>query len=178
VEEEAKINKVATTFYRDIFGPSSISHINMNNFNMVQLNDIDRSFLTSPFTNDEDTNVVDTLNHNSAPGPDGLPIDFFQTFREVIKNMLALFLDFHKGALPIKRLNYGVITLLPKTKNANEIKKVRPVCLLSVYYTIITKALNNRLASCIKKLISESQSGFIKGRSILDSVVVLHDTSA
>lgn len=47
---------------------------------MVHLNDIDRSFLTSPFTNDEDTNVVDTLNHNSAPGPDGLPIELFQTF--------------------------------------------------------------------------------------------------
>jgi hypothetical protein len=43
--------------------------------------------------------------------------------------MLALFLDFHKGALPIERLNYGVITLLPKTENANEMKKLDPsVC--------------------------------------------------
>lgn len=38
--------------------------------------------------------------------------------------MLSLFNDFHNGVLPIERLNYCVITLLPKTDNAMEMKKI------------------------------------------------------
>jgi hypothetical protein len=54
-------------------------------------------------------------------------------------------------------------------------KSFRPICLLNVCYKIITKVLNNRLSCCIKKVISDSQSGFIRGRFILDSVVALHE---
>lgn len=34
-----------------------------------------------------------------------------------------LFDDFHHGKLDISRLNYGIISLVPKTKDANQIKK-------------------------------------------------------
>jgi hypothetical protein len=33
-----------------------------------------------------------------------------------------MMLDFHKEELDIKRLNYGVIILVPKLKDANNIK--------------------------------------------------------
>jgi hypothetical protein len=35
---------------------------------------------------------------------------------------MAMVRDFHKGMLDIKRLNYGVITLVLKLKEANNIK--------------------------------------------------------
>lgn len=56
-----------------------------------------------------------------------------------------------------------------------DMKNFRPICLLNVSYTIITKVLNNRLASCITKVISEHQFGYIKGRHVLDCVVALHE---
>jgi hypothetical protein len=34
--------------------------------------------------------------------------------------------DFHKGHLNIGRLNYGIITLVPKSKKAKHIQKFRP----------------------------------------------------
>lgn len=78
IEGEDGINKVATDFYRELFGPSYISHINMRNFNMTRLDDNDKSFLTGPlFSVEEVKNVVDNLKHNSAPGPDGLHTVFF-----------------------------------------------------------------------------------------------------
>jgi hypothetical protein len=55
-----------------------------------------------------------------------------------------------------------------------DMKNFRPICLLNVSYKIITKVLNNRLASCIDKVISNHQFGFIKNRHILDCVVALH----
>jgi hypothetical protein len=85
------------------------------------------------------------------------------------------FEDFQKGVLPIERLNYAIITLLPKTEEAKELKNYRPICLSNVSYKFITKNLNNRLVSCITKVISNSQSGFLKGRYILDSIVTLHE---
>jgi hypothetical protein len=59
--------------------------------------------------------------------------------------------------------------------NAVEMKNFRPICLLNVCYKIITKVLNNILSLCIKKVISESQYGFIQGRYIMDGVVSLNE---
>jgi hypothetical protein len=120
--------------------------------------------------------VVFDLKHNSAPGPNGFPVEFFQDFLELIYlDIWNLFKDFYHGNLDIERLNYGMVTLLPKVDNAVEMKNFRPICLLNVCYKIITKVLNNILSLCIKKVISESQYGFIQGRYIMDGVVSLNE---
>jgi hypothetical protein len=77
--------------------------------------------------------------------------------------------------LDIQRLNYGVITLVPKLKEANNIKHFRPICLLNVDFKCFTKVLTNRLIPVAKKIISKNQTYFIKGRNILEGVVVLHE---
>ena len=84
---------------------------------------------------------------------------------------MAMFADFHKRDLDIKRLNYGVIILVPKVKDSNDIKQYHPICLLNVDFKIFTKALNNRFTPIAKELIGSNQTGFIKGRHILEGVV-------
>jgi len=44
-----------------------------------------------------------------------------------------------------------------------------------VDYKIFTKVLTNRLVPVAKKIIGTNQTGFIKGRNILEGVVVLHE---
>jgi hypothetical protein len=44
-----------------------------------------------------------------------------------------------------------------------------------VDYKGITKVLTNRLAPVAKEAIGGNQTGFIKGRSILEGVLVLHE---
>lgn len=75
----------------------------------------------------------------------------------------------------IKRLNYGVITLVPKIKEANTIKQYRPICLLNVDYKCFTKLLTNRLVLVAQRVIDKNQFDFIKGRNNLEGVVVLHE---
>lgn len=87
----------------------------------------------------------------------------------------SLFDDLHKGVLDIKRLNYGVITLVPKVKEANCIKQYRPIRLLNIDYKGVTKTLNNRLVPVAKEVIGANQTGFLKGRNILEGVVILHE---
>ena len=47
--------------------------------------------------------------------------------------------------------------------------------MLNVDYKCFTKVLTNRLVPIATKIIGESQTGFVKGRNILDGVVVLHE---
>jgi hypothetical protein len=58
---------------------------------------------------------------------------------------MALFDDFHEDKLPLFSLNFGVITLLPKTKEAIKIQQYRPICLLNVSFKIFTKVATNRI---------------------------------
>ena len=44
----------------------------------------------------------------------------YQVFWEIIKEeLMTLFKDFHEERLPLYSLNFGVITLLPNTVDAN-----------------------------------------------------------
>jgi hypothetical protein len=152
VDDATGINKITTSFYKELFGPSVSSSINLTNLTMNQLSNVDRSFLTAPFCINEIKKVMLDLKHNSAPDPDGFPAEFFQDFWELIYlNIWNLFKDFYDGNLDIERLNYGMVTLLPKVDNVVEMKNFRPICLFNVCYKIITKVLNNILALCIKK---------------------------
>jgi hypothetical protein len=75
------------------------------------------------------------MKHNKAPGPDGFPAEFYQTFWEIIKHdLMALFKEFHNGTLNLYSLNFGIITLLPKQKEVTHIKQFRPICLLNVSF--------------------------------------------
>ena len=113
---------------------------------------------------------------NTAPGPDHMPIEFFQSCWDFIQSdFWLLFQDFHEHRLDIGRLNYGTIILLPKTKEANVIQQYRPICLLNVIYKIITKALMLRLEGCLSKIINIAQNAFIKGRNIMEGVMCLHE---
>jgi mannosylglycoprotein endo-beta-mannosidase len=68
-----------------------------------------------------------------------------------------------------------MISLIPKLKEANNIKQFRPICLLNVDYKWFTKVLTMRLTPYAGKIISETQTAFILGRYILEGVVVLHE---
>jgi hypothetical protein len=143
VNDSEGINKIASSYYKDLFGPSVLSSINISNLNMNQLSDNDRSFLTAPFSINEIKKVIFEMKHNSAPGPDGFPAEFFQNFWDLIQmDILNLFKDFYDGNLKIERLNYGMVTLLPKVDNAVDMKNFRPICLLNVCYKIISKIIS------------------------------------
>jgi hypothetical protein len=89
--------------------------------------------------------------------------------------MLEIFQELFRGELNLNRLNYGMITLIPKLKEANNIKQYRPICLLNVDYKWFTKVLTMRLTPYAEKLISNTQTAFIPGRYILEGVIILHE---
>jgi hypothetical protein len=81
-------------------------------------------------------------------GSNGLSFLFFQTFWEIIKDdLLELFEDWFNGRLDIYRLNFAMITLIPKEDDAKEMRKFRPTSLLNCVSKIFTKLLQIGLPS-------------------------------
>ena len=86
------------------------------------------------------------MKKNKSAGLDKIPIEFYQSCWSIVKaDILQLFDDFYNQRVDTSRINYGIITLLPKIKEASRIQQFRPICLLNCLYKLITKTLTLRL---------------------------------
>jgi hypothetical protein len=152
----------ATSFYKELFGPQQMSLARLRNdswFDSECLNEMDL-----PFSEKEVKDVIDQMEKNKAAGPDGFPIEFYQVFWEIIKSdLMQIFDDFYHHRIDFRKINYGVITLIPKGENANIIQKYRPICLLQVLFKIFTKTLTVRSEPYMLKIIHHCQTTFIRG---------------
>ena len=89
---------------------------------------------------------------------------------------MAIFLDFHKEELNLFSLNFGIITLIPKSSEATKIQHYRPICVLNVSFKIFTKVGTNRLNKVAQTVVSPTQTAFMQGRNIMKGVIILHET--
>jgi hypothetical protein len=180
IEGQEQIKSFITSYYKDLFGEPEEGNLSLDDTmidDIPQVSPEENAFLTAPYTEEEIKKAVFQMEHNKAPGPDGFPAEFYQTFWEVIKaDLLALFVDLHAGRLDLFRINFGEIILLPKVKNAERIQQYRPICLLNVCFKIFTKVATIRLNSVADHVVRPTQTAFMQGRYILDGVVTLHET--
>lgn len=169
----------ATNYYKNLFGPEIRHSIPLNSDlweGMESITEDDNENLCKPITELEIKNALFQMEHNKAAGPDAIPIEFFQTCWDLVKkDIVEMFDDFHKGTLDVSRLNYGIITLLPKVPDASRIQQFRPICLLNCLYKWITKVLAIRLSPFAEKLICQEQTAFMKGRNIMSGIMALHE---
>ena len=94
-----------------------------------------------------------------APSPDGFSFLFYQKFWDLIKHdMMALVREFESGDLNVSRLNYAIITLIPKELDARDMKKFRPTSLGNYSLKIISKAITNRISPIGSRIIANNQT--------------------
>jgi hypothetical protein len=69
--------------------------------------------------------VISRVDHDRSPGPDGFPEEFYQIIWDIIKiDLMAMFGQLKSGESPSLKLNFGVITLLPKKENAVQFSNI------------------------------------------------------
>jgi hypothetical protein len=136
----------------------------------------DNTTLLSPTNEEEIRKIIWSMAPNKAPGPDGFTIHFYRICWNIIKSDLMRMI---KGFLQKAKLGGGTnstfLALIPKDTNPASFDRFRPISLCNASYKIIAKLLANRIKPLLGKLISESQGGFVKGRHILDNVILVQE---
>jgi hypothetical protein len=142
----------------------------------TSISEEEAAWLDRPFEESEIVHVVQGCNGDKAPGLDGFSLAFFQQCWGVVsKDMLVVCHEFHEYCSFERSLNATFISLIPKKHGADEIKDFRPISLVGGMYKIIAKLLANRLSVVLGNIISPSQNAFVKGRQILDSVLIANE---
>ncbi|CAN1332707.1 Putative ribonuclease H protein At1g65750 [Linum perenne] len=113
------------------------------------------------------------MGKDKAPGPDGLNPGFYQHYWPIIGEEVTKacinWLD--EGKMP-PAIHNTTIILLPKIDKPGTMRDLRPISLCNVLYRVVAKILANRLRRVVPKLVDLEQSAFIKGRSIIDNVMI------
>lgn len=109
-----------------------------------------------------------------APGIDGLFTDFYQ--RNVIgADLYDVLLEcFRTGSLPVS-CQRAVLPLLPKKGNLDLLKNWRPVALFCTDYTMLSRALSNRLKDLLDIIANTDQSYCVPERTIMDNIFLICD---
>jgi hypothetical protein len=89
---------------------------------------------------------------------------------------MKIFREFHAKGKFKACLNSTFISFIPKIPGASEMKDFHPISLVGSLYKIIAKVLTNRLKGVLDKVISKMQSAFIKGRQILDLILITNES--
>ncbi|XP_074305193.1 uncharacterized protein LOC141640239 [Silene latifolia] len=101
---------------------------------------------------------------------------FFRDSFDVTGNdIIGAVQEFFSSGKMLKQINSTTLTLIPKKARPTTVADFRPIACCNVVYKIISKVICTRLATVLPDIISETQSAFIKGRDIVDNILICHD---
>ena len=136
----------------------------------------DNENLVEDISIDELHAIIKSMEPNKSPGIDGIPVEFYQTFWDIIK--LELF-EVIQYSLSINTLSEtqrkAVIVLIEKGDDLTFLSSWRPISLLCVDNKIIAKCIAFRLKSVIDKCISKNQF-CSPAKSIIECNNIMRDT--
>ena len=75
----------------------------------------------------------------------------------------------------LTRLNYAILTLVPKQEVAKSPLDFRLLSLIHSCIKLISKVLANILQPLLKDLTSATQAAYIKGRFIMDNILCANE---
>ncbi|KAA3489170.1 putative Transposon TX1 [Gossypium australe] len=95
---------------------------------------------------------------------------------EIVKlDLLGVMSDFFTSRKLDKSINSSFITLIPKVENPTEISEIKPICLVSSLYKIVSKVLSRRLREVVREMVSKTQCAFIQGRQIFYGILITNE---
>ncbi|XP_074298509.1 uncharacterized protein LOC141629396 [Silene latifolia] len=136
----------------------------------------DYAILAKPVTADQLKQSIFSIPKDKAPGPDGYNSQFYGDAWDVVGDEIcAAIMNFFSTGQLLAQVNTIVVTLIPKVDRLTSVKHFRPISCCNVLYKAILKIICTRLALILPDLINWSQGAFVKGRSILENILICQD---
>ena len=174
-----KILEKQSSFYEELFtsqGCDRTSFRQLLSAVEAKLGPTDKIMLDEPLTNDELRKSLNMMANNKSPGDDGISAEFYKKYWYLIgDDFTKLTEDIFKSGSLCKSQYSGLITLLYKAGEREDIANWRPITLLNTDYKIIAKTLAERLKTVLPKIINPDQKGFVKGRKIEEGARLIQD---
>ena len=149
-----------------------------NNFpwHCPKLSPTQSNSIARPITQEE---VVDAITHSpngKAPGPDGIPSEFYKHFKDTLATpMTRMFNDILLigGCTPVSWYQSKCILIPKKKAGLDNLANWRPITLENCDLKIFSRILANRTQNILNTLIGNEQTGFIAGRRIHHSALII-----
>ncbi|GKV26106.1 hypothetical protein SLEP1_g35459 [Rubroshorea leprosula] len=171
-----EIKEGVAEYFQKLFTEEVWQRPKLDGMDFKQISQADNEFLTAPFNEDEIKKVIWECDSSKAPGPDGFNFRFMKSMWEDIKTEVIGFVkEFQEQGRLARGSNASFIVLIPKTKNPQRIEEYRPISLIGVMYKVVAKLMASRLSKVMHKIIGEQQMAFIKGRQLVDGVVIANE---
>jgi hypothetical protein len=163
-------------FFSELLG-NHVERTQVLDWNQLQLCRMEDDSMDIPFSETEIENTIKMLPAEKAPGPDGFTGSFYKRCWQTIKGdvLEAMNSFYNLQAGPLVHMNGANIVLIPKLEVSEHAKDFRPVSLVHSFAKLITKTLAIRLSKNMDRLISSSQSAFVKGRCIHDNFMYVRN---
>lgn len=180
VKDFEGIKRAAFSFFKDLYSAPDDQPIDPQAYlyNLIPfcVQDPVNNMLTAPISMDELKKALDCMEPDKAPGPDGFTARFLQSCWSTInKDLLRMVRKSQYFAKIGGSTNSTFLSLLPKEKGASDFSRFRPISMCNTSFKLITKIISIRLKNILPDIISENQGGFIKGRKILDNIVLVQE---
>ncbi|XP_075111257.1 uncharacterized protein LOC142181712 [Nicotiana tabacum] len=174
VEEPNKIKNEIIEFYKKLYTEPEEWRPAANFENCPIISELEKESLQSKFEEQEVLSCLKMCASDKAPGPDGYTMTF--SLSDILKQVITeAFNNFHSQEMFEKSFNATYIALIPKKTGAQELRDFRPISLIESFYKLLSKVLTERLKRVVGKLVDAQQMAFIKGRQIMDAVLIANE---
>ncbi|XP_019244346.1 PREDICTED: uncharacterized protein LOC109224216 [Nicotiana attenuata] len=127
-------------------------------------------------TAEEVKRAVYGLNGDSAGGPDRFNDCFFHSCWDIVgEDVVEMVKAIFNGQDLPRFITHTNLVLLPKKKGVIAFSDMRPISLSNFINKVFSRVIHERLAGLLPNLISDEQAGFVKGRSIVENVLLTQE---
>ena len=159
---------IKQTFFRHysgFFRDQGNSIIELGSLPLTQITEQGKNSLIREVSRQEVEAALNSMASDKSPGPDGLNARSIKFLWPLIRVKIEAFIrKFLESGTLRAGVNSSFISLIPKMQEPKSVKDFRPISLINTTFKILTKLLAVRLSNHMPSLISDNQSGFIKGR--------------
>lgn len=176
MENPTYIKREILAYYQHLYPETEEWRPQCNRRDCPTINTKENQMLLSPIEPQVVWESVKACAGDKAPGADGYTMTFYIQCWDVIGlDVIAAVQHFHEKGTFEKCFNATLVALIPKKVGANELKDFIPISLIGSFYKIMSKILAERLKKVIGKLVDTQPMAFIKGKQIMDAMLIANE---